>query len=289
MKKLHTLLFVLFFGISLNAENTTLTLSYDNFTFDNSKQKYEGQRFSAYGAYTTNSNKLEGMYERAVTQTYQPPLDDNLKVNKYYLLYTHKLNKNNALLFEYIYVDDNIMIGGVNKYGKLLPKLDNTNIYAIGYRYKELQLIEYFSDYKNFDVYQSDLKYKIKHKFEGFNANMVLIGKYIHIADKENEIALNNALSNYYTAGAKVHAAFGSYHFGAAALFGKRLFGIMFDGFRVQHHPMEIDRTYMAGAGKHFENFEIHAKYVYQRAKEVPLNNENVIIQNIILNATYHF
>ncbi|MFT7860631.1 MAG: hypothetical protein ABXS93_06820 [Sulfurimonas sp.] len=288
MKKIYTLL-VLFFGIALSAEKTTVTLSYDNFTFDNSKQKYEGQRFSTYGAFEASGKKIEALYERAVTQTYQPPLDADLKVNKYYLKYKHSLNKNNALLFEYIYVDDSIMQGGVNKYGKLLPKLDNTNIYALGYKYKDLQLIEYFSDYANFNVYQSDLKYKIEKKFEGFSANMILLGKHIYIDNKENEPALKNADKNYYTAGVKVHAEFGSYHFGAATLLGKRLFGIMFDGFRVQHHPMEIDRTYMAGVTKHFENFALQAKYVYQRAKEVPLNNENVIIKNIIFNVSYHF
>lgn len=289
MKTLYRSFALLFLALSLGADDAAVALSYDNFTFKNSKQKYEGQRVSTYGAYTTQGNKLEAMYERAVTQTYQPPLDDDLKVNKYYLKYKQQLNQENSLSFEYIYIDDNIMVGGKNKYGKLLPKLDNTSIYALGYRYKAFEIVEYYSDYENFDVYQTDLSYKLSHSFENFDASVVVLGKYIYLDDKDQEAALKNALSNYYTAGAKLHVALGSYRLGAAALFGKRIFAVMFDGFRVQHHPMEIDKTYMAGITKHFEDFELQAKYVYQRAKEVPLNNENVIIQNIILTATYHF
>jgi hypothetical protein len=63
----------------------------------------------------------------------------------------------------------------------------------------------------------------------------------------------------------------------------------MNDGFKIQHHAMEFDRTYAIGAGKTFSKIIFRTQYIYQRAKELPIENKNVTIRNLrfILNYTF--
>jgi len=86
-----------------------------------------------------------------------------------------------------------------------------------------------------------------------------------------------------------MHAHYHDYHMGAGAFFGKRVFAVMNDGFKVQHHAMEFKETYMVGFGKHFGDVDLNLKYVYQKASEIPINNDNVKVQNIILQLEYRF
>jgi len=80
-----------------------------------------------------------------------------------------------------------------------------------------------------------------------------------------------------------------TYHFGAGAYFGKRAFAVMNDGFKVQHHAMEFDRTYVVGVGKSIGDFVVRMQYIYQRAKEMPVNNDNVRVQVFRFIANYKF
>ena len=79
------------------------------------------------------------------------------------------------------------------------------------------------------------------------------------------------------------------YHAGAGAFFGKRIFAIMDNGFKIQHHALEFNKTYIVGAGKHFGKLDAILKYIYQEATEVPIMNSGVTIQNIKLQLGYHF
>ena len=63
----------------------------------------------------------------------------------------------------------------------------------------------------------------------------------------------------------------------------------MNDGFKIQHHAMEIDRTYALGAGKSFSNFVIRVQYIYQRAVELPIENENVELDIVRVVFNYKF
>ena len=67
------------------------------------------------------------------------------------------------------------------------------------------------------------------------------------------------------------------------------VFAVMHDGFKVQHHAMEFNETYMVGFGKHFGDVDLNLKYVYQNASEIPINNDNVKVQNVGLVLRYHF
>jgi hypothetical protein len=118
---------------------------------------------------------------------------------------------------------------------------------------------------------------------------VTVLGKYIHLQNKESNNFSKNAKENYFSPGVKLHAQYKGYHFGVGALLGKRIFSVMNNGFKVQHHAMEFKETYMCGIGKHFEWGSVHLKYVYQKASEIPIYNNNVKIQNIILQAGYRF
>ena len=63
----------------------------------------------------------------------------------------------------------------------------------------------------------------------------------------------------------------------------------MHNGFKVQHHAMEFNKTYKCGIGKHFTWGDVKLQYVYQEATEIPINNKNVKVDNIILQVGYKF
>jgi len=63
----------------------------------------------------------------------------------------------------------------------------------------------------------------------------------------------------------------------------------MHDGFGVQHHAMEFDRTYMFSAGKKIGAFDVTLKYLYMRATEVPIENPDVKINSMIFSVGYRF
>jgi hypothetical protein len=131
--------------------------------------------------------------------------------------------------------------------------------------------------------------YTFKRQFGEFRTSATVVGKYIHLQDKESNTFSQNAKTDYFTQGIKLHARYQGYHLGAGAFFGKRIFAVMNDGFKVQHHAMEFNKTYMCGIGKHFEWGSLHLKYVYQEAEEIPLHNKGVEVQNIIVQAEYRF
>ena len=261
-----------------HAESTTLKLTYETLDFDNSKKKDEGKRYGVALGYKTDDALYQIAYEKTNTDTFKPPLAHDLHVNKYYLKYTHMLDDKQAFNVSYATIDDNLM-----------KETDGGHIYGLGYKYGAIGLTQYLSDYVHFNVYQTDLKYTFKKDFNEFKTSTKLIGKYIHLQDRESNPFSANAKENYFTPGVKFHAHYHDYHMGAGAFFGKRVFAVMNDGFKVQHHAMEFNKTYMLGFGKHFGAADLTLKYVYQEATEIPINNENVKVQNIILQFGYRF
>ena len=261
-----------------HAESTTLKLTYETLDFDNSKKKDEGKRYGVALGYKTDDALYQIAYEKTNTDTFKPPLAHDLHVNKYYLKYTHMLDDKQAFNVSYATIDDNLM-----------KETDGGHIYGLGYKYGAIGLTQYLSDYVHFNVYQTDLKYTFKKDFNEFKTSTELIGKYIHLQDRESNPFSANAKENYFTPGVKFHAHYHDYHMGAGAFFGKRVFAVMNDGFKVQHHAMEFNETYMLGFGKHFGAADLTLKYVYQEATEIPINNENVKVQNIILQFGYRF
>jgi len=274
--KILTMIFMIFNLVY--ADGTMVKLSYENLNFDNSKKKDNGSRYGILFGHENNNSLFQIAFNRTNTDTFKPPLVEDLHVNKYYMKYTYAIDDKQKFLLSYARVDDNLM-----------KETDNGNIYGFGYSYEDFDLVQYFSDYKNFNVYQTEIKYTFKTSLNIFKIKTSLIGKYIHLQDKDSNPFSINAKDNYFTGGLKVHTHYNSYHIGAGAFFGKRVFAVMQDGFRIQHHAMEFNETYMMILGKHFKSADVNLKYVYQNATEIPVKNENVHVRNIIMELAYHF
>ncbi|WP_415406173.1 hypothetical protein ACLHDG_10430 [Sulfurovum sp. CS9] len=278
MKKMKILFVVsLLFTLSY-AENTTVKLSYENLNFDNSMTKYKGKVYGILLSHQADDALYQIAYEKTNTDTFQPPMPEDLDVNKYYLKYTHMLGDKQAFSVSYATIDDN-----------LVQETDGGHIYGLGYKYAAFSLTQYMSDYINFNVYQTDMKYKFKKAFGEIHASATVLGKYIHLQDRENNPYSTNAKEDYFTPGVKLHAHYHDYHMAVGAYFGKRIFAVMYDGFKVQHHAMEFNETYMIGFGKHFGDVDLNLKYVYQEATEIPIHNDNVKVQNVGLVLRYRF
>ncbi len=278
MKKIYIILIALLLSTLSYAEGTTLQLVYENFDFENSKKKDKGKRIGLIVTHKTEDAYYQIAYDKTNTDTFKPPLTQDLHVNKYYLKYTRKLEDKQRLSFSYITIDDNLM-----------QEVNGGDIYGVGYKYDALSLNQYFSDYDHFNVYQTDVQYTFKKRFGNVFTSATLLGKYIHLQDKNSNAFSANAKEDYFTPGLKVHAHYNEYHMGVGAFFGKRIFAVMSNGFKVQHHAMEFDKTYMIGVGRHFGDVDLSVKYVYQEATEIPIHNDNVKVENVIFQLGYRF
>jgi len=249
-------------------------LNYQSLDFEKSKKKDKGKR---YGFGLNIKEKLYNyqlLVEKTDTRTFKPPLNKDLEVDKYYIKVNKNLDKTSQLHFSYSFLQDNIM-----------KETDGGKTYGIGYSYKMVTFTQYFTDYKHFDVFQSDIKYISKQK----NYNFIMIGKYIKLKDKDSNKFSKNAKNDYFTLGLKLHTNYKKYHFGAGTFLGKRVFAVMKDGFKVQHHAMEFDKTLMCGVGKSYKWGSAKLRYIYQNATELPINNKNVKVKNISLELTKKF
>ncbi len=261
-----------------HAEVTTVKLDYQNFDFKNSDIKDQGATYGVALDYKTNNNLYQLYYEKTKTDTYQPPLPEDLNVDRVYFKYSHAFEGKHGVSLSYATIDDN-----------LVKETDGGNIYGLGYTYADLGVTQYVSDYERFNVYQTDLKYTYKKAFGALKIATTILGTYIHLQDKNSNPLSANAQEDYFTPALKVHAHYNTYHMGAGAYFGERIFAVTNDGFRVQHHAMEFNKTYMVGFGKHFDAIDVNLKYVYQESTETPTRNENVQIQNMIVQIGYRF
>jgi len=241
-------------------------------------KKDQGKVYGLALDYKTSDALYQIAYEKTNTDTFQPPLTQDLHVNKYYLKYTRMLDDKQSFSVSYATIDDNLM-----------KETDGGDIYGVGYKYGAFGLTQYLSNYDHFNVYQTDVKYKFKKAFGDFKTSAIVLGKYIHLQDRESNPFSANAKENYFTPGVKLHVHYHDYHMAVGAFFGKRVFAVMHDGFKVQHHAMEFNETYMVGFGKHFGDVDLNLKYVYQNASEIPINNDNVKVQNVGLVLRYHF
>ena len=278
MQKKYALLLATMVATSAYAGQDKLTLKYEQLDFTNSKKKDNGKREGIALSHKEGANTYELLYERTDTNTFQPPLKKDLKVDTYYLKYTRKIAEKKVLSASYATIDDNIM-----------KETNAGNIYGIGYKYDEMKITQYISDYKNFNVYQTDLSYGYEKEYGAWEFHGKIMGKYIHLQNRKSNNFSKNAKADYGTVGLKLHVHYNDYHFGIATFVGDRIFAVMHDGFKVQHHAMEFNKTYKCGIGKHFEWGDIKVQYVYQEATEVPIDNKGVKVKNVVLQVGYKF
>jgi hypothetical protein len=283
MKRINTLLLATLLATSVVAKeeehhehegSNNIKINYETLNFTNSLKKEDGKRYGIEIDHEEKHHHIQLYVEKTKTHT-TPIVSEDLDVNKYTLKYQYKLSPKERISLSVTTIDDNIM-----------EEVDGGHIYGIGYSKNGLGATQYLSDYPHFDVYQSDLKYSFKVK----PVKATIIGKYIHLKNKNSNSFSDKAHSDYFTGGLKLHSHINGYHLGAGVFLGNRIFAVMKDGFSIQHHSMEFKESYMIGVGHNVgKNSSAHLRYSYHKAKEVPMDNDNVTVNNVSLNFVYRF
>ncbi len=284
LKKILLPLTLTSFLFSQEVIHSSISTYYENKTFTNSTQKSDGVIYGLGLDLHHNSSEFKLAYEYGDTNTKQPPLTEDLRTDKLFFKYNYSLNDSFALNVNYINIlNDNIAItdGGI-AYGAGLSYNPSKKV--------ETNFTQFYTHYDDFNVWQSDLKLEYKTKINGIKVGFISSTKYIKIDDINLNKFTKYAQDDYLTTGLKIHAHYNSYHFGMGAFYGKRAFAIMDDGFKLQHHAMEFNKTYAIGAGKSISDFVLRFQYIYQRAIELPSPKQNVVdVQNLRFIANYKF
>ena len=283
MKKTSLLLFIISTTLLGETVHSSISTYYEDKTFSNSTQKKDGTVYGVGADIHYNNSTYKLTYESGDTNTKQPPLQKDLKVDKLFLKYGYRFNNDFMINLNYINIlNDNIAITDEGKaYGVGLTYDINKKISA--------NLTQFYTHYIDFNVHQSDLKIDYKFALDNLKLKLSSITKYINIDEKNKTSFTKNTKNHYLTTGLKLHSHYKSYHFGMGAYLGKRAFAIMNDGFKIQHHAMEFDRTYAIGVGKSINDFVFRFQYVYQRATELPILNKDVKVKTLRFIGNYKF
>jgi hypothetical protein len=262
------------------------TISYQHGIKDykNSMSKIDGKVQILSLSHRLSSHDISFTYQgdnvdrsHSITKVNLPSLD----VEKYSAKYQYKLNQNIALNANYIKIIDN------------LATIYQGKVYGIGAKYfinKSLssKVKLYKSDYKKFDVNQLDISISKKFKIDNIKLKTTAIAKKIDI-NGNSYGNYNFKDKDYFTTALKIGANYNGYIFGVGSFFGKRVFTVLDDGTKVQHHAMEQNKTYMISVGKKIDDFTIKAKYSYQNGKELPENRDNVDTKIVSLSISYKY
>ena len=257
--------------------SSQIKFGYENLKFINSKQKDDGLRYGVEMDYQNKKHHIQVYVEHTDTHT-KPNVPKDLSVNKYSIKYQYQLNKANAFKLSYISIDDNLM-----------KEVDGGQIVGLGYKYKGFEFVQYVSDYKNFNAYQSDVKLSKKMVFDDVTVKGALVGKYMHIQNRKSNDFTRKTKKEYFTLGLKVHADYDSWHVGAGVYVGERIFTVMNDGMKVQHHAMSFDRSMMFLLGREFKDILVKVRYVRHNANEIPIANDNIKVESWVMDFSYRF
>lgn len=281
------LLFVLSSSYLLAALSETVHSSvsayYESRDYSNSLQKVDGEVYGVGIDFHHDDAEYKVTYEHGGATTKKPPLQKDLVNQKLFLRYRYNFENDLSLHINYIgIIEDNIAI------------TDGGKGYGVGLAYQfskglTMDYTQYISDYEDFDTYQSDLRIDYKTRVSKVALKLSSISKYIYLKTQNVNSFTKNAQHSYFTSGLKLHAHYKSYHLGMGGYLGKRAFAIMNDGFKVQHHAMEFDRTYALGIGKSISAFVVRLQYIYQNATELPRDHQDVEVKIFRIVANYKF
>ena len=266
-----------------NPVHSSISTYFETKDYDSSKQKKDAVVYGVGADIHIDNSAFKAAYEYSRANTIQPPLQHDLKNAKLFLRYGYTINDKLKINANYINVlRDNIAITDGGKIvGAGLTYNANKNISA--------NFTQYYSNYDDFNVYQSDFRVNFKFKVNDIKVKLSSITKYINIDEEKINGFTKNTQREYLTSGLKLHAHYNTYHFGAGFYAGERAFAVMNDGFKVQHHAMEFDRTLALGVGKTMGNIVLRFQYVYQRAQELPIQNDGLAIDTMRFIANYKF
>ncbi len=282
----YVLLFTLSsFLLAQEVIHSSLSAYGESKTYTGSKQKEKGTTYGIGADLHFSGSEIKIIYEQSDVKTIKSPsLTEDLEVQKLFFKYAYRFDKNFELNVNYINIlRDNLAEtdGGLIGGGGLTYYFDKK---------WSINFTQYFSDYSKFDTFQSDLNIEYKIKIAKAKVKFTSLTKYIYIEDGNISSGFTpNAKKSYATTGIKVYSYYNSYHLNLGAFFGKRAFAIMNDGFKIQHHAMEFDRTYTVGGGKTFGDFVVRGQYIYQRATELPSQTKDVTVSNFRLITNYKF
>lgn len=264
------------FALQTETIHSSLATYYESKNYTNSLQKESAQVYGIGADIHIAHHKYKAAFESTYAITKKPPLDKNLKNNKIFLRYGYTYNNFLELHCNYLQVlHDNIAItSGGYAYGG--------GVVFVPHQTLTLQLNHYITKYDPFRVYQTDVRLDYATIFYGIKTTLSSLNKYISIDDIYTNSFTKNAHKEYFTSGIKLHLHYKSYHLGGGAYFGKRAFAIMNDGFKIQHHAMEIHKNYALGIGKSFaKQYIFRLQYIYAKAKELPMQHNNVTINSV--------
>ena len=254
-----------------------IAVGYEGVDFSHSIKKDRGRRLSVFGRVDLKEARLEALVEKSNIKTYQPPAPEDLQVAKIGLKYTRAFDKS-TLSLSFATVDDNLM-----------RETDGGKIYGIAYRRGAFRIAQYLSDYRRFDVWQTEAAYGVSRQMDDWRLGASAIVKYIHLSDRKSNPFSKNAKADYLTPGLFLTLHTRGWHAGVGGFFGRRIFAVMRDGLTVQHHAMAFYRTWTAAVAKDLGRHTLSIRYVYQKADEIPVHNDGVTVQSVSLVWGYRF
>lgn len=258
---------------------TDLRLSYVVTDFDNSKTRIDGTGYEVGLSHDFGVGIFGFRYEESAVD--RIGTNPTLEVQKVNLNYMHKISKELNAKLSYLSIDDNI------------APTDDGKIYGVGVGYSIadgfiLATDLYKSDYKQFDVRQVDITLAKNFMMGDIKSKAIVGVKKIDIdGDKYNAYIFKD--KDYTTFLVALSTNYNGYTANIGTMFGKRLFAILENGTKVQHHAVEQDKTYFLGFGKKFGSFDVMAKYSYQNGVELPENKKDVDTKTSSVTVTYKF
>lgn len=257
---------------------------YESRDFKNSAFKIDGDAIGAGLKFQHDNHSFRGIYEYAAVNTKQPPKTSDSKERKLHLQYGYRINPKFKVTLNYIDVLEDNMV----------PANLDILSYGAGLGYQATQQLsvdfnQYHTDYSKFKINQSDIALGYAFKVNNAKIKTSAMVKYLDLSNQNNSVYSKNAEGDYLTFGVKLATRYQGYQFGVSGFFGKRAFAVMQDGFKIQQRAMEFDRTYALAIGKKFDDLSLRARYVYQRATELPPQNPNVDVCIIGLDVEYKF
>lgn len=271
-------------SVSFLLANSEISLLTGKKDYTNSKTKVDGKTYNINFSHKLETGLLSLGYLRDDVDREHPVTKvaiDTLHVKKFNGKYQHNFTDKFDAKASYIKILDN------------LAPTDQGKIYGLGVAYKlpkgfGTKLDVYKSDYSDFNVYQYDLTFFKGFQFGETKGKLSIVGKSIHI-DGDNYGTYRFEDKSYFTTGINLGLNYQGYLAGIGSFFGKRMFTVLDDGTKVQHHAMEQDKTYIFTLGKKFQDFDIIAKYSFQNGKELPENQDDVDTKITSVQLNYRF
>jgi hypothetical protein len=252
--------------------NTEFTINSGKKDYTNSKTKTDGTTTNIKVSHKYENGKVIANFSKDRVDREHPmtkkPIE-TLEVEKYNINYNHKISQKLTLKTNYIKIIDN------------LAPTDQGKVFGIGASYKIKKGLGsnfkvYRSDYKTFNVNQYDIavskayklenrKLKLGVKLSSINIDGNKYGSYTFKDTSYQTTTISLKCNNTNGMRAKV-----------GMILGDRMFSVLGDGQKVQHHAAEFSKTYMLGLGKKFGAFDLGLNYSVSKFDELPEEQKNV-------------